>query len=334
MARKATKQTGMNGIVTTGVQTVASTPAKPRKDLNADIPKANGKANNLLSPESALPPEQRGFGASYWRSLSRSPSPFGLIPIHREWRTFVHKHEVPRKILHVSIGFVTLYLYCTDVQASQIHPVLLGLLVPIFIVDLIRFRWPAFNSFYIRIMGVLMRESEAHDRFNGVISYLAGLWFTMRFCRKDVAVMSALLLSWCDTAASTFGRLWGKHTPRIRRGKSLAGSLAAFAFGVAIAILFWGVIAPNTTGTHDEGVNRFAFTGQLTLPAPARELLGLSEQQATTTGGLAVVVLALISGLVASVSEAVDVLGFDDNLTIPVLSGLGLGAILWGFDGR
>nr|POF15387.1 ctp-dependent diacylglycerol kinase 1 [Quercus suber] len=332
LSRKALKQTKMNGNVATGVD-LAPSSASRRHGQSGDTTKLpNGESNDLLSPNSALQPEQRGFGASYWRDLSRSPSPFGLIPIHREWRTFIHKHEVPRKVLHVSIGFVTLYLYVADVQTSAIHPVLLGLLVPIFTVDLVRFRWQAFNSVYIRAMGALMRESEAHDRFNGVISYLAGLWFTMRFCRKDVAVMSVLLLSWCDTAASTFGRLYGKYTPRIRRGKSLAGSLAAFAVGVVTAVLFWGLIAPNTTGTHDEGSNSFAFNGQLTLPSQLRDAFGLSRQQATIEGVIAMAVLAIVSGFVASVSEAIDILGLDDNLTIPILSGLGLGAILWAFS--
>lgn len=215
------------------------------------IKPANGHAepNGFLSPASAYP---QGYGSAYWRNLSRSPSPLGLIPIHREWRAFIHKHEVPRKALHVSIGFIALYFYAVGVQPTDIHPLLLSLLIPIFTIDLIRFRWPAFNKLYIRVVGAFMRESEAHDRFNGVISYLAGIWFTMRFCRKDVGIMSVLLLAWCDTAASTFGRLWGRYTPRIRRGKSLAGSLAAFVFGVGTALLFWGWVAPSIKGL-DEG---------------------------------------------------------------------------------
>ncbi|KAI6857350.1 hypothetical protein KC318_g22134, partial [Hortaea werneckii] len=117
--------------------------------------------NGFLSPASAYP---QGYGSSYWRNLSRSPSPLGLIPIHREWRAFVHKHEVPRKILHVSIGFLTLYLYYMGWQPTQIHPILLRALIPIFTLDVLRFRWPAFNRAYIRVVGAFMRESEAHDR--------------------------------------------------------------------------------------------------------------------------------------------------------------------------
>jgi diacylglycerol kinase (CTP) len=235
---------------------------------------------------------------------------------------------VPRKALHVSIGFITLYLYSRGTQISQIHPVLLSLLVPIFSTDVLRFRFPALNAVYIRVLGPFMRESEAHDRYNGVISYLAGLWVTMRFCHKDVAVMSVLLLSWSDTAASTIGRAYGRYTPRIRRGKSLAGSLAAFVVGVGSAVLFYEVVVPAYGRELVEG---FAFRGELLLPEPVREVLGLGVKEARIEGPVAMGAFALVSGFVASFSEALDVFGLDDNLTIPILSSIGLGAFLWAF---
>lgn len=174
----------------------------------------------------------------------------------------------------------------------------------------------------------MMRESEAHDKYNGVISYLGGAWFVMRFCQKDVAVMSVLLLSWCDTAASTFGRLWGRYTPRIRRGKSLAGTLAAFTTGVITAVLFWGVVAPMAPKSWNSGENSFAYAGGMELPKQLSEQLGWTQEQSRITGPLALVVSSVWAGLVASASEAVDLWGLDDNLTIPILCGIGLGGFL------
>lgn len=316
---------GQNGTITS-VSTALPPPTNRRRqppDLKTPKP---APANGLLSPESAYP---RGFGAAYWRNLSRSPSPLGLIPIHANWRKFIHKHEIPRKALHVSIGFLGLGLYYNGTQPDQIHPYLLYALIPIFTVDLLRFRWNALNKVYIWLMGPLMRESEAHDQFNGVISYLAGLWLTLRFCHKDISIMAVLLLSWCDTAASTFGRLWGKYTPRIRRGKSLAGSLAAFIVGVGTAAMFWGVLVPRSSGTGDFGVNAFAFQGTLTLPAPVRDLLGWSWEEGTAEGPIALALLSVVSGVVVSVSEAIDLWGLDDNLTIPIFCGIGLSGFLW-----
>lgn len=175
-----------------------------------------------------------------------------------------------------------------------------------------------------------MRESEAHDRYNGVIWYLFGAWAVMFACPKDVGVMSVLLLSWCDTAASTVGRQFGRYTPQIRRGKSVAGSLAAFVVGLGAAVVFWGWIAPRyqALGIADNtGSYAFAFRGTLCLPSQARALLGWSVQQSTVSGGWALGIMSLCAGVVASVSEAVDLWGWDDNVTIPMLCGAGI----WGF---
>ncbi len=293
-------------------------PVKASEPLtNGDVPEQ--KTNGHLSP-----PTTATYTGWSWRDFSRSPSPLGLIPIHRHWRTFVHKHEVPRKALHVSIGFFVVWLYLSGTQTLSVCPYLLGALIPIAAVDVVRHHYAPFNRFYVKVLGALMRESE-FSGYNGVIFYLLGAWIVLYFFPKDVGVMGTLLLSWCDTAASTFGRLYGRYTPRIRRGKSLAGSFAAFLVGVGTAAWFWGWLAPNK-GPFP-GDEAFMFTGSLHLPQSLSESLGLTTAQATVSGGLALGIVSIWSGLVAAASEVVDLFGWDDNLTIPILSGLGI----WGF---
>ncbi|CAL3963271.1 hypothetical protein PZA11_000941 [Diplocarpon coronariae] len=297
----------------------AATPATKKPPL---LVNGNGHVsvtNDHLSPTSASP----GWS---WRDLSRSPSPLGLIPIHRHWRSFVHRHEVPRKLLHVSIGFFTIWLYASGIQTNAITPWLMSALVPIAATDYLRHKYPPLNRFYVRVLGALMRETE-YAGWNGVIWYLLGAWVVLGFFPKDVGVMGILLLSWCDTAASTIGRAYGRYTPRIRRGKSLAGSLAAFAVGVITAASFWGWLGPRTGPFADDTDWPFMFTGTLALPAIVRDAFGLSRAQASISGGLALGVMSLWTGFVASASEVVDIFGWDDNLTIPVLSGIGM----WGF---
>ncbi|KAL2256120.1 hypothetical protein VTK26DRAFT_2153 [Humicola hyalothermophila] len=277
-------------------------------------------SNGHLSPPTAGP--SPGWP---WRDLdSRSPSPLGLIPIHRRWRAFVHKHEVPRKALHVSIGFFVVWLYLSGTQTRAVCPYLAGALVPIAAVDVLRHHAPPFNRLYVRVLGALMRESEFAG-YNGVIFYLLGAWAVLWCFPKDVGVMGTLLLSWCDTAASTFGRLYGRYTPRIRRGKSLAGSLAAFVVGVGTAAFFWGWLAP-VKGPFP-GDEKFMFKGVLGLPKVLAEALGVAAETATISGAAALGVMSLWSGFVAAASEVVDIFGWDDNFTIPVLSGVGI----WGF---
>ncbi|KAK4458436.1 hypothetical protein QBC42DRAFT_186011 [Cladorrhinum samala] len=313
--RKSTSKAAPNGVKTNGATTTATaSTATATATATASSPEINGQ---LLSPSSAA----AGHSGWSWRDFSRSPSPLGLIPIHRHWRTFVHKHEVPRKALHVSIGFFVIYLYLSGTQTRSVCPYLMGALIPIAAVDVARHHYAPFNRLYVKVLGMLMRESE-FSGYNGVIFYLLGAWTALYCFPKDVGVMATLLLSWCDTAASTFGRLYGRYTPRIRKGKSLAGSTAAFLVGVGTAAFFWGWLVP-TKGPMP-GDENFMFTGSLRLPLVLAEAVGLKPEKTVISGGLALAVMSVWSGFVAAASEVVDLFGWDDNLTIPVLSGLGM----------
>ncbi|KAK4224994.1 hypothetical protein QBC38DRAFT_282056 [Podospora fimiseda] len=312
--RKASK--AANGsLKPIAATTATATSSEPSQ--NGSTLKASEINGSLLAP----PTPGGGYYGWSWRDFSRSPSPLGLIPIHRRWRAFVHKHEVPRKALHVSIGFFVVWLYLSGTQTHSVCPYLMGALIPISVVDVARHHYAPFNRFYVKVLGALMRESE-FSGYNGVIFYLLGAWAALYCFPKDVGVMAVLLLSWCDTAASTFGRLYGRYTPRIRRGKSLAGSLAAFFVGVGTAAYFWGWLVP-TKGPMP-GDENFMFKGTLRLPLMLAEAVGLAPEKAVISGGLALGVISVWSGFVAAASEVVDLFGWDDNLTIPVLSSLGI----------
>lgn len=282
----------------------------------------------------ALPsPQSNGYLSPYarvqksWRDFSRSPSPLGLIPLHRRYRYLIHKYEIPRKALHVSIGFFTLRFYTHGLQTTAITPWLLGALIPIASVDLLRHRSTSFNGIYVKVLGGLMRETEVSG-YNGVIWYLLGTYIALKFFPKDIGVMSVLLLSWCDTAASTFGRLYGRYTIRLRRGKSLAGTLAAFATGMLTAIYFWGYLAPKTGTFPDDPPHAFMFQNRLGLPEKTRELLGWTTKEASIGGTTAVVVMSVCTGVIASFSEFIDIFQWDDNLTIPLLSSVAMWGLL------
>jgi diacylglycerol kinase (CTP) len=303
----------------------SSKPTKPTSKpvlKSEPLPTPNGTANGIPLANGHLAPPK----VSSWRAFSRSPSPLGLIPLHRHYRNLIHRHEIPRKVLHVSIGFVTLYFYTHGIQTTSITPWLLSVLFPVAATDYLRHNYPSVNKFYIRCLGALMRETEV-DGWNGVIWYLLGAYTALKFFPKDIGVMSVLLLSWCDTAASTFGRLYGRYTIRLRRGKSLAGSLAAWVVGGLTAAAFWGWLVPKTGAFPDDPEGAFMFQNVLSLPSNIKGYLGWSASQGTITGTVALGVMSVVTGFIASASELIDLWGWDDNLTIPLLSSFGL----WGF---
>ena len=84
----------------------------------------------------------------------------------------------------------------------------------------------------------------------GVHSYVNNLGVRIRILTADTFTR----LSWADTNASTFGRLWGKKTRALPRSllglpfaprKSLAGFIAASLTGTLTAVAFWGWFAPS-----------------------------------------------------------------------------------------
>lgn len=84
--------------------------------------------------------------------------------------------EIPRKVLHSSIGlfflfccsppyiaslgFFTLYLYVSESPVHCVVRVLWSSLCVIYPADLLRFRYPSFAKLYEKILGFLMRDSE------------------------------------------------------------------------------------------------------------------------------------------------------------------------------
>lgn len=161
-----------------------------------------------------------------------------------------------------------------------------------------------------------MRESE-FSGWNGVIWYIVGTWTVLAVFPKDIATLSILLLSWCDTAASTFGRLFGRKTLQIRRGKSLAGSVAAFVVGSAATLYFYGKVVPETPLWPQDPNSAKTFLGSLCFP-----MVG------SISGPSALGVVSVMTGLIGSVSELVDFYGFDDNVVIPILSAAGIWSFL------
>ncbi|WWC72339.1 uncharacterized protein I206_106301 [Kwoniella pini CBS 10737] len=236
-------------------------------------------------------------------SVKRKPSP-GVTPTKAvDW-------EIPRKTLHSSIGFLTLFLYYMNPPSLKpLITVLSSALLSVTITDFFRLRFPVFAEIWESYLGFLMRESE-RNKINGVVWYLVGVIWVLGLYPRDVAVVSILTLSWSDTTASTIGRLWGKYTKPLPANvpgvkalkfaprKSLAGFLAASVTGFLIGITFWW----NGSG--------------------GRWIVLDVEDWGHGYWGLWVT--AGVVGVGGAVVEALD-LGVDDNLTLPILSG----ALIW-----
>ncbi|KAI0311654.1 hypothetical protein OF83DRAFT_1177364 [Amylostereum chailletii] len=248
--------------------------------------------------------------------------------------------EIPRKTLHSSIGFLTLYLYASRGSPEQVVLVLAGALCIIVPADVLRLNWPAFERLYERAVGFLMRESEKNHS-NGVIWYIIGVLWVLTLYPLDIAIMSIMILSWADTAASTFGRLWGYLTPPLPRHllglplaprKSLAGFTAAAISGSVIVFSFWRWLAPAVgdslaSWTWESGVAAHAVDTSVVADTVKGALRDAGFQGVPTGGLVGLAAISIVAGLVTGIAEALDLGSLDDNLTLPIISG----GCIWGF---
>jgi len=155
-----------------------------------------------------------------------------------------------------------------------------------------------------------------------VIWYILGVVLVLTFFPLDIAVVSILILSWADTSASTFGRLWGRKTRALPRSvlglpfaprKSLAGFIAASITGALTAVAFWGWFAPSVnrpevSWTWADGFSTSPVAGEGRGPLNFGGWIGLG-------------IIGVVAGLVSGVAEALDLGTVDDNLSLPVISG-------------
>ncbi|KZT52594.1 hypothetical protein CALCODRAFT_81624 [Calocera cornea HHB12733] len=274
----AVKSNGANGVA---IPNGITSPLEEEHPATSNVPPTNG-VNAPLSdpskktvPRKPMRPRANSLSMEHWKTLNL---------------------ELPRKTLHSSIGPLTLVLYFSWPEDQSLMPIIqavFGLMCIILLGDLLRFQIPWVRQIWEKQLGKFMRESEK-TQINGTVWYCLGAITCLYFYPRDIAVASILILSWCDTAASVFGRLISSssrlspYSPLlpnplfgyipIARKKSLGGTFAGGIVGVAIAL---GMFGPGW--------------------------------------GCAFV------GIIAGLAEAVDVGGLDDNLTLPVLSG----AMMW-----
>lgn len=166
--------------------------------------------------------------------------------------------EIPRKIFHSSIGFMVLHLYLSGTDLNVIVRNLSYFLGIVVTADVIRLNNDDFEKIYEKVLGFLMRESEK-DKVNGVVWYLVGVITSLHFFPEDIACVSIMILSWCDTCASTFGRAFGRYTPALpsppfARRKSTAGFVAAIISGALTSYLFW-CTSIASSGVRTNGIS-------------------------------------------------------------------------------
>jgi dolichol kinase len=103
-------------------------------------------------------------------------------------------------------------------------------------VEAARLYFPAVNGPFIRLLGPMLKESEAF-RPTGVGYYVGGVLLSLLFFDLEVALAGLVILAVGDPAAAWTGRRWGRR----RIGdKTLEGSVGFFVAAILAGVLFQG----------------------------------------------------------------------------------------------
>lgn len=144
------------------------------------------------------------------------------------------KNEVLRKIIHISTAIIPM-LYFYYLNREQISILMIFLLLLILTGDILRIYVTKLGQIYENLFGKLLRPSESDKQLNGATMLLFGFTLAVLLFKKDIAIISMLILALSDSFAAIAGKSFG----RIKlQGKTLEGSVTFFLITWVVAGLF------------------------------------------------------------------------------------------------
>jgi dolichol kinase len=141
---------------------------------------------------------------------------------------------------------------------------LILLVIVVFITDLLRLKYPSWQTFFNRFAGHLLKDGE-HMRFNATIPYFAANILLMLFFSYELVVLGAVFLMMGDPAAAYAGAKYGKH--RFRNGKSMEGLfgfiISSFIFGTVFLLVHTLRFGPHTLMSFSFATLFLVFIGSV-----------------------------------------------------------------------
>lgn len=112
----------------------------------------------------------------------------------------------------------------------------LGVVTFVFLAfELIRFKAPAINRWFLSFFKPLLRETET-SRLTGISYMLVASLIAFLVFQRDIAILALCFLAVGDAVAAIVGKQMGK---RKLLGKTVEGDLACFVSCVAIGFIFY-----------------------------------------------------------------------------------------------
>lgn len=190
------------------------------------------------------------------------------------------KIELYRKLIHIFSTIIPVIYYF---NSKEFILSLVGVgTVMMIALDILKAYTVSFEKLYKMFFHVILREDEKdykRNLFTGGTYYAIGIFLALLFFPKEVAILSILIMIWCDTVAALVGKTFGKK--RIVEKKTLEGSIAFTITGFILLFIL-----------------QFVFPDYNFYKA------------------------GFITVLFAAIFEQLSILKINDNLSLPLFSGI------------
>jgi len=145
-------------------------------------------------------------------------------------------NELKRKAIHIFSTIIPiLYIF----TSKEFIVIFVGIgTVFMFAIDFLKSGNNIINKIYKRYLFDILREDEKQFdkvKITGGTYYASGIFLALIFFSKEVAILSILVMIWCDTFAAIIGIYFGKH--RIFNQKTFEGSLSFLLSGFFIVFI-------------------------------------------------------------------------------------------------
>lgn len=169
--------------------------------------------------------------------------------------------------------------------------------IGLFFSELLRLNHKGYNEFFFRLFGPLMKKEES-NRFNATLPYLFANSILILLFSPEMYFLSMSFLLLGDPAAAFFGSKYGNY--RFYNGKSLAGVLGFFGVSILSGItLLWLFQTYNS-----------------------QTIFSLIYNQSINWKAIFIVIISAVCAGMTEFFSGHSWKGlFDDNLTIPLVSG-------------
>jgi len=242
-----------------------------------------------------------GFGVVVFLSV--------LAPIvFLNWQTDYLKDDpfyVRRKIQHSTSCFlIILFRHILSFQSACF--LLFCGCVFIFSIHSLRLLFPAFNRYLIQTYGPILRKHEHHS-LPGAFYVLLGTLIVLLFYPYPLNILAIIGLAVGDPCGGYLGSKYGRCGRRFRNGKSVVGLVANVVSTTLTCFVYFALVR-----------------NRVVMPPPSPSSV-ISSSLADPIMSVSVFVLwewSLLTGLTAGLVEVVPFCGADDNLLVPVVTGL------------